>query len=233
MGNHSIIELKNVTTDRLEKLSLKVSYGEMVTVIGGSGAGKSSLLMLLNRLDEPLEGEIYYKAKKMTSYPVITIRQEIGLVFQSSYLFDGTVYDNLKFGPELADSWSKHQAEDLLDTVQLPLSYLNRDVNDLSGGEQQRVALARTLANKPEVLLLDEATSALDVRTAEIIEQLFTRLSREKQITIILVTHSLAQAQRLGDSTVFMKEGKIVESGKTKRLFENPSTTELAGFLQG
>src|SRR5690554_6651994 len=112
--NNSILEVSNVYTDRLMDISLSLEYGEILTIIGPSGAGKSSLLMLLNRLEEPLKGQISFKGKDIREYSILDLRRSIGLVFQSAALFDGTVEENLKYGPSLLGMWDKREGARLL-----------------------------------------------------------------------------------------------------------------------
>jgi len=233
MDNRNIIiEVKNVESDRLKNINFKLFEGEIVTLIGPSGAGKSSLLMLLNRLEDPNEGEITYRNKNINEYEMEKLRKEVGMVFQSSSLFAGTVEDNLKFGPELFGKWDRMSGKELLEIVQLPQDYLSKDVEELSGGERQRVAFARTLANQPEVLLLDEVTSALDIKNVELIERFLKEIIYKKVKAIIMVTHNIKQAKRLGDRTFFMNEKEIVEQGDTSEVLENPRTESLRVFLE-
>lgn len=221
-----------VTNDRLKEINLKVDKGDRTILFGPSGAGKSSLLFLFNRLQIPIEGTISYKNRLIDTYDISRLRKEVGLVFQNANLFPGTVFDNIKYGPSLFQEWEEKKAEELMQFVQLPLHYLYKEAANLSGGEQQRVNLARTLANEPEVLLLDEPTSALDNKTAEEIEKLLLKITEEQEMTMIMVTHNLKQARRIGKTGVFMENGKIIEEGNINELFENPSTNELKKFLK-
>ncbi len=227
-----IIEAKDVKSERVGSVDFMLKEATLTTIIGPSGAGKSSLLMLLNRLESPKQGAIYYKNKKIEDYPISDLRQKIGMVFQQAHLFDGTVEDNLKFGPELNKKWHDEKGAELLEKVQLPIEFLNKNVAHLSGGEQQRVAFARTLANNPEVLLLDEVTSALDMRTVDWMEELLHRLVDEEGKTILMITHDLKQASRLGTYTLFMNDGHLEEQGETKEMFQDPTSDALKHFLE-
>ncbi len=227
-----MIKVENVTTDRVFNISFELSLGEITAIIGPSGAGKSSLLMLLNRLTDPQKGKIFYYDKELTSYPIIELRRRVGMVFQSSSLFEGTVEENLKYGPSLIGKWQKNSGLRLLEKVQLPKDYLNRNVEHLSGGEQQRVALARTLANGPEIFLLDEVTSALDLQTVEFIEELLVELAKVEKKGIAMVTHNIEQAKRISDQSIFMEKGAVVEQGKTAEVLETPKTEQLQKFLK-
>ncbi|WP_232318271.1 ABC transporter ATP-binding protein [Salisediminibacterium beveridgei] len=222
---------QKVSNARVHGIDFTVREGEIITLIGPSGSGKSSLLFLFNRLMDPDEGEVYWYGKPLSTYPVEEVRQKIGMVFQSSSLFDGSVEENLKFGPSLRGEWDQKLGISLLNQVDLPESYLGKNADQLSGGEQQRVAFARTLANKPEVLLLDEVTSALDVKSVEIVEELIRSLMQDHVKAVLMVTHDIKQAKRLGDWTIYMEEGRIIEQGKTKSMLSNPSTYELSKFM--
>ncbi|MGA9290347.1 MAG: ATP-binding cassette domain-containing protein, partial [Anaerobacillus sp.] len=134
--------------------------------------------------------------------------------------------------PELNNKWQDEKGAELLEKVQLPIEFLKKNVENLSGGEQQRVAFARTLANNPEVLLLDEVTSALDMRTVEWMEELLHRLVHEEGKTILMITHDLKQARRLGTYTLFMNEGHLEEHGETNEMFQQPTSDALKHFLE-
>ncbi|QQK76204.1 phosphate ABC transporter ATP-binding protein [Salicibibacter cibarius] len=228
----TIIQMEDVHTPILKNISLQVKKGEIITLIGGSGAGKSSLLMLLNRLVDPDKGTIHFRGRDVRDYEIPKLRKSIGMVLQSSSLFEGTVADNLAFGPKLFQEWEENMGEELLAHVQLPASYLHREVETLSGGEQQRVAFARTLANRPDVLLLDEVTSAVDLKNVDLIEAFLLEIVPKNVKAIMMVTHDVKQARRLGDRTIFMENGKIVEMGPTEKLFTNPQTERLQYFLK-
>lgn len=227
-----ILKADNVTNNRVRDVSLQVKENQIVTLIGPSGAGKTSLLYLFNRLMDPEKGSITYMGKPITDISIEKLRKEVGMVFQSSSLFDGTVEDNLRFGPELRGEWNPSKGRSLMEKVGLPADYLKKDADTLSGGEQQRVAFARTLANDPSVLLLDEVTSALDVQTVDLIESLLKELVSTHVKAVVMVTHDVSQAKRLGDYTLYMEKGAIVEQGNTETLFHEPKTEALIQFLR-
>ncbi|ARI77062.1 ABC transporter ATP-binding protein [Halobacillus mangrovi] len=227
-----MFRFENVTHDPLKNLNFSIEKNEKVILFGPSGAGKSTLLFLFNRLSDPEEGSIFYKGEPIENYSITKLRKNVGLVLQSPNLFPGTVLDNLKYGPQLFGEWKETHAETLLDYVQLPKSYLERDVDQLSGGEMQRVSLARTLANSPEVLLLDEPTSALDYKTADEIEEVLEELIREHKLTMLMVTHNLNQARRLGDRGLFIMDGELQEDGLIPDMLDHPNTEKLSKFLE-
>ncbi len=227
----SEIEWKTVGNERISNVSFSIDKGQLVTIIGPSGAGKSSMLKLMNRLEDPDEGTIYYRGKALTDYPIKELRKKIGMAFQAAALFDGTVEDNLAYGPKLHGvEWTKKWGEELLEAVQLPKDFIHKPVEELSGGEQQRVALARTLANEPDVLLLDEVTSALDLRNVDLVEELIKQLQQQGK-TILMVTHDVEQAERLGDITLYFEKGKLVEKNETVAFFTEPKTEAAKRFL--
>lgn len=194
----------------VHRVSFSVSPGEVLMIVGPSGAGKSSLLRLINRLDEPTQGTVYLDGLDYRQIPPTTLRRRVGMMMQQAYLFPGSVAENIRFGPrqrgiELPDA----VIDTLLARVGLP-GFRERGVDRLSGGEAQRVALARVLANEPEVLLLDEPTSALDQENKRAVETLLQTVIRDEALTCLWVTHDLAQAARMGNRVALMEAGRIL-----------------------
>jgi len=205
----------------LDDFSFLFGKGHIYTIIGPSGAGKSSLLRLLNRLDEPTGGDILFGGKNTREYGPCQLRRLIGCLFQTPYLFPETVRDNLLY----ADNKLPSKAIDrLAEQVQIPSSMIDRDVETLSIGEKQRVALARLLATNPEVVLLDEPTSALDPSYTELIENLVKAIVRQMSLTVIMVTHNPEQALRIGGETILMVAGRLVESGPCEKVITDPQS---------
>jgi len=202
----------------LDGVSLAVDAGETVAVVGPSGAGKSSLLRLLDRLDEPTGGTVYLDGTDYRSLDPETLRKRVGLVPQQPALRDGTVRENVTIGPRLrGESVATERVAELLADVGLA-GYADRDVSDLSGGEAQRVAIARTVANDPDVLLLDEPTASLDSEAEAAIERLLTDLLATGERTAILVTHDERQAARLADRVARVADGRIVDVGAPREV---------------
>ena len=188
---------------------------DILAIAGPSGAGKSSLLRLLDRLDEPTSGTVYFSGKDYREIPPQELRRRVGMVTQRPYLFPGTVATNLNFGPQQKGRvLERADLEQLLEQVGLR-GFADRDVATLSGGEAQRVSLARTLANDAEVLLLDEPTSALDDASKVEVEALLNRIVHQRELTCVIVTHDLAQAKRVAPRALLMSEGRIVRDGPT------------------
>src|SRR5918996_1004230 len=208
------LETKNLSRAVVNKvlvsdISVQVQKGEVLAVVGPSGAGKSSFLRLLNRLDEPTGGTVLLDGQDYRAMAPRELRRRVGMVMQTAYLFPGTVAANIAFGPlQRHETLSAEQIGALLERIGLP-AYENRDVSTLSGGEAQRVSLARTLANSPEVLLLDEPTSALDEASARGIEELVLSIIRERQMSCVMVTHDMQQASRIAERTMHLRGGRL------------------------
>jgi putative ABC transport system ATP-binding protein len=199
-------------------VSVQVRTGEVMAVLGASGAGKSSFLRLLNRLDEPTGGTVRLDGRDYRELEPRDLRRRVGMVMQSANLFPGTVAANVTFGPrQHGEELPPDRIDALLARVGLR-GYQERDVSNLSGGEAQRVSLARTMANAPETLLLDEPTSSLDEVSARRIEDLVLDIIRERRMPCVIVTHDTAQAHRIADRTMILEAGRLVAVGPTKEV---------------
>jgi putative ABC transport system ATP-binding protein len=201
-----LFELRDVGLDRggravLDSFDAQIPEGA-TAIVGPSGAGKSTLLRLLNRLADPGRGEIAYRGRPITAYEPLALRREVALVPQLPALLEGTVESNLRYAADLAGE--PLEVKETLRRAGLDPSFAGRDVARLSVGEQQRAMLARALAQRPAVLLLDEPTSALDHATRDAVEATLTRLRRESDLSLVLVTHDPEQARRLGDRVLEM-----------------------------
>jgi putative ABC transport system ATP-binding protein len=206
--------LTRVVAERsiVDGISIEVPAGDVLAVVGPSGSGKSSFLRLLDRLDEPTGGTVYLGGRDYRELAPRELRRRVGMVMQTPVLFPGTVADNVRFGPaQRGEAVADDVVDRLLELVALP-SFGSRPVDHLSGGEAQRVAVARALANGPEVLLLDEPTSALDDVAKRGVEALVTEVVRAQRLTCIVVTHDLAQATRLARRVM------VIEAGRLKRI---------------
>jgi putative ABC transport system ATP-binding protein len=230
-GKETVLETENLTREIPGKvlvngISLRVERGEFLAIVGPSGAGKSSFLRLINRLDEPTGGSVYLDGREYREFPPRQLRRKVGMMMQSAYLFPGTVADNLSFGPrQHGELLSPSGIEALLEQVGLA-GFPGREVSSLSGGEAQRVSLARTLANKPEVLLLDEPTASLDERAEREIETLLTSILAEHRLTALMVTHDSAQAVRIANRAILIDAGRLVFDGEVQEALHAQSTLE-------
>ena len=202
----------------VEDVSFEVVTGEVLAVAGPSGAGKSSLLRLLNRLDEPTSGTVYVEGVDYRQISPPVLRRKLGMVSQRPFLFPATVEENLRFGPgQRGETLQSAAIDELLTQVGLE-GYATRPVANLSGGEAQRVSLARTLANSPLVLLLDEPTSSLDDVFKREVELLIQKIVCEQRLTCVVVTHDTAQAGRLAQRAVLLEAGRIVRCGPVQEV---------------
>jgi putative ABC transport system ATP-binding protein len=202
----------------VDDISVEVRSGEFLAIVGPSGSGKSSLLRLLNRLDEPSSGTVFLGTVDYRDIPPSELRRKVGMVTQRAFLFPGTVYDNLGFGPrQRGEALAESVAQELLAGVGLP-GYLTREVANLSGGEAQRISIARALANTPGVLLLDEPTSALDEASKSGVEALIRDIIRERSLTCVMVTHDVAQAARLATAVLLLEGGRAVRMGTVQEV---------------
>jgi putative ABC transport system ATP-binding protein len=197
----------------VDTISVRVHPGEVLAVVGPSGSGKSSFLRLLNRLDEPTAGTVLLDGQDYREITPRELRRRVGMVMQMAYLFPGTVASNIAFGPRQHNTpLAPEQIDALLTRVGLS-GYAERDISNLSGGEAQRVSLARTLANAPEVLLLDEPTSALDDASERAIEELVLGIVRERSMACVIVTHDMPQAARIANCMLALEAGKMTAYG--------------------
>jgi putative ABC transport system ATP-binding protein len=207
----------------VNNISLDVQTGDLIAILGRSGAGKSSFLRLINRLDEPTSGTVYLNNQDYRQLAPRELRRRVGMVMQAAYLFPGTIAENLRFGPrQQGQELAAPDIDSLLEHVGLK-GFANRDVMHLSGGEAQRVSLARTLANRPTVLLLDEPTSALDARAEREIEALLTRIIRDYHLTCLMITHDTAQAERIANRAILLKNGSLIGDGTVQEILHAES----------
>lgn len=193
----------------LRDVSFQLHRGEVIAVVGPSGAGKSTLLRMLNRLDEPTGGTILLDGQDTRQISPRELRQRVGMVMQRPYLFPGPVAENLAFGPrQRGRDLPPQQIDSMLAGVGLE-GYASRDALTLSGGEAQRIAILRALANDPEVLLLDEPTSALDAAAREGVERVLESLIGARHLTCVWVTHSEEQARRMATHVLALAAGRV------------------------
>jgi ABC-type methionine transport system ATPase subunit len=189
--------------------SFTLPPGGRLVVLGGSSAGKSSLLRLLNRLDEPLSGAVLFHGKPITELDVLLLRRKVALVQQTPVMFEGTVADNLRTRPRRAPLPEDERLAGLLTDVGLSPDHMERTATALSVGEQQRVALARALVSEPEVLLLDEPTSALDPRTLAMLAKLLVGLAERHSLAVVAATHQEELLERLGGAVLLIDRGQV------------------------
>lgn len=239
----SILSIKNFSLFYnkeaiLKNINLEIEKNKITAIIGPSGCGKSTLLKsingtLLEDKDVNFSGDIYFDDKKIESGE----KRKIGLIFQNPTPFPISIYKNLVYAPKYFGIKDKNELEKIVKNV-LDVTGLYDEVKfdihksalKLSGGQQQRLCIARGLTTNPEVLLLDEPCSALDLKNTLKIEELLKKLS--EKLTIVIVTHNLAQAKRISDYTAFIIDGNIVEYGKTDEIFNSPRKEKTKKYIR-
>lgn len=236
---------KNGQKQALFNINTSIKLNKVTALIGPSGCGKSTFLRELNRMNDEVEGvkkegNIFFEGKNINSkkFPVTLLRTKVGMVFQKPTPFPISIYDNVAYGPKSNGIHDKKTLDKIVENA-LTHAALWDEVKDnllelgtsLSGGQQQRLCIARAIALEPDVLLMDEPTSALDPIATAKIEELILLLS--KKYTIVIVTHSMAQAQRISDETIFFYKGEIIEKGKTKQVFLRPNNKKTKDYING
>ncbi|MFR6242783.1 MAG: amino acid ABC transporter ATP-binding protein [Veillonella sp.] len=219
----------------LKGINLHVERGEVVVIIGPSGSGKSTVLRCMNYLEEPTSGDVIVDGMNLNVKENINnVRAEVGMVFQRFNLFPHmTVLDNITLAPQKIRKMSKEEAEKI--ALELLAKVGLQDKADsypqqLSGGQRQRVAIARALAMKPKVMLFDEPTSALDPEMVSEVLDVMKNLAKEG-MTMVVVTHEMGFAKEVGTRVLFVDEGKILEEGTPKDVFEHPTNERTQLFL--
>lgn len=228
----------------LKSISLSIPENKITAFIGPSGCGKSTLLKSLNRMNDLVEGCKISGSIKLDgediygSMDINLLRKRVGMVFQKPNPFPMSIYDNIAFGPRTHGIRSKEKLDDIVerslrngaiwDEVK---DRLKKSALGMSGGQQQRLCIARALAVEPEVLLMDEPTSALDPISTAKIEELASEL--KKDYTIVIVTHNMQQAVRISDKTAFFLLGEVVEFDKTDKLFSMPKDKRTEDYITG
>ncbi|MBI1345769.1 phosphate ABC transporter ATP-binding protein [bacterium] len=229
----------------LTDINLKIPERSVTAFIGPSGCGKSTYLRSLNRMNDIIEGtrvigDVLLDGENIydSDVDVVALRKRVGMVFQKSTPFPKSIYDNIAFGPRIAGRTNKEELDSLVERC-LKQAALWNEVKDrlrdsamaLSGGQQQRLCIARALATNPEVLLMDEPASALDPASTARIEDLVFEL--KQNYTIVIVTHNMQQAARVSEITAFFCLGQLVEVGRTKQMFTNPTQKQTEDYITG
>ncbi|WP_277217972.1 phosphate ABC transporter ATP-binding protein PstB [Peptoniphilus vaginalis] len=229
----------------LHKINLDIKEREILSFIGPSGCGKSTLLKCLNRMNDlvlgcKIDGEIKLDGEDIyaKNYDVNKLRKRVGMVFQQPNPFPMSIYENIAYGPKTHGIKNKAELDEIVESSLKQAAIWDEVKNDLkksalsiSGGQQQRLCIARALAVNPEVILMDEPTSALDPISTGKIEDLAQDL--KDKYTIVMVTHNMQQASRISDQTAFFLNGVIVEKGKTVDIFTNPREEKTELYVTG
>ncbi len=246
----SIITVKDMClwygqTQALKNISMDIEENSITALIGPSGCGKSTFLRSLNRMNDlipgvKITGELKYRDRDIfgKDMDVNELRRNIGMVFQKPNPFPMSIYDNIAYGPRTHGIRSKTQLDEIVERSLRGAAIwdetkdrLKKSALGMSGGQQQRLCIARALAVEPDVLLMDEPTSALDPISTMKIEELMESL--KKQYTIIIVTHNMQQAVRISDSTAFFLLGDLIEYGNTEKMFAQPQDKRTEDYITG
>ena len=245
----SIIETRNLNLYYGEKQALKninisINKNEVTALIGPSGCGKSTFLRTINRMNDlidivKIDGEVLFEGKDIyKDYDEIHLRKRIGMVFQRPNPFPMSIYNNIAYGPKIHGITNKKQLDEIVEKSLKGAALwdetkdrLKESALGMSGGQQQRLCIARTLAVSPEVILMDEPTSALDPISTSKMEELMDEL--KKKYTVIIVTHNMQQAGRIADKTAFFLNGEIIEYADTEEIFYRPKDKRTEDYITG
>ncbi|WP_407125050.1 phosphate ABC transporter ATP-binding protein PstB [Weissella paramesenteroides] len=231
--------------EALHGINLDFNKNDITALIGPSGSGKSTYLRALNRMHDltdyvTVNGTFMFNGNDIyaPNTDTVALRQKIGMVFQQPNPFPFSIYDNVAFGVRTAGKKSKAELDEIVEKSLKQAAIwdevkdnLHKSALSISGGQQQRVSIARALATNPEILLLDEPTAALDPGSASKVEN--TMMQLRDQLTMIIVTHSMAQASRISDKTAFFMDGELIEFNHTKKIFLDPDKQETQDYISG
>lgn len=229
----------------LKKINMDIKKHQVTAFIGPSGCGKSTTLKCFNRMNDLIDycrikGNIYINNKEINSpeIDVVKLRKDVGMVFQTPNPFSKSVYDNITYGPKIHGIKDKEELDQIVEKSLKQAAIwdevkdkLNQNALSFSGGQQQRICIARSLSVNPKVVLMDEPTSALDPISTAAIEELMYEL--KNQYTIVIVTHNMQQAARISDRTAFFLTGEVIEMDDTKKIFKNPRDKRTEDYITG
>ena len=227
----------------LKNINIEIPEHSITALIGPSGCGKSTFLKTLNRMNDliptvKITGEVTYNGQNIFETDVNNLRKEVGMVFQKPNPFPMSIYDNIAYGPRTHGITNKAQLDDIVEKALRSAAIwdevkdrLKKNALGMSGGQQQRLCIARALAVEPKVLLMDEPTSALDPISTSRIEDLAMEL--KKDYTIVIVTHNMQQAVRISDQTAFFLLGDLVEYDNTEEMFSQPKDQRTEDYITG
>lgn len=248
--NKTIINVENLDLfyddfQALKNVFMDIRQNEITAFIGPSGCGKSTTLKCFNRMNDLVDGckingliEINGKDINKKDIDVVSLRRNVGMVFQTPNPFSKSVYDNITYGPKIGGIKDKDELDHIVETSLKAASVwdevkdkLDRNALSFSGGQQQRICIARTLSVNPEIILMDEPTSALDPISTASIEELLEEL--KEKYSIVIVTHNMQQAARISDRTAFFLTGEVVEMDETKKIFNDPKDKRTEDYITG
>ncbi|MGE5456818.1 MAG: ABC transporter ATP-binding protein [Methanococcaceae archaeon] len=234
-----IVELEEVYKNYenlrvLKDITARIKKGTSTALVGPTGSGKTVLLKLIDLLEKPSSGTIYFEGTDAneSDNTRLEVRRQIGMVFQKPLAFKANVYENIAYGLKIRGKKENmnQKVKELLELIGLS-GYENRNALKLSGGETQRLALARAMITEPELLLLDEPTANLDPLSKKKLEELILKINRESETTILMTTHDLLQGQRLANQMIILNNGQILQSGTADKVFRKPINKFVADFV--
>jgi tungstate transport system ATP-binding protein len=229
----AVLQQRHGSRTTLKGVSLSIEKGEILAIIGPTGSGKTTLLRVIDQLDKPASGKVLFDEREVTPRLRTQVRRKISMVLQKPVVFDASVYDNVAYPLRVRRYNRKaipEKVNAMLKTVGLD-GYQKRNARTLSGGETQKVALARALITDPQVLLLDEPTANLDPASLNAIEEFILRFNRDHGMAIVIATHEMAQGQRLATRIGVMMQGELIQVGKPADIFYAPSDIRVARFV--
>ena len=222
----------------LKKINMSINKGEIFALMGPSGVGKTTLFRILNLLEKPSEGRLFFRGIELTGGTIrenINARRSMSMLFQTPCLLNTTVFNNVAYGLVIR----KVDKNTILEKVMNALNIVGLEGNEeqkartLSGGEAQRMAFARAIVYDPDILLLDEPTSSLDPANVAMIEEIIKRIRRERGTTIVIATHNIYQVKRIADRVGILLNGELIEVNSIKRIFETPDDARTKAFING
>lgn len=236
----SFIELRDIQQkfdgqDILKNVNIRIERGEILALIGPTGAGKTNLLRIIDLLDAPASGKVFFDEADVTESEKLRLeaRRRMAFVLQKPVVFNSSVYENVACALRWRRLGKREVQEKVIGILEMVglAEHGNRNARTLSGGETQRVAIARAIATEPEVLLLDEPSANLDPISAKKVEELITEVIRRETVTVVMATHDMLQGQRLADRVAVLIDGEIVQSGSVGEIFAMPRSAEVAEFI--
>ncbi|AZO96023.1 ATP-binding cassette domain-containing protein [Halocella sp. SP3-1] len=209
-GKDKVLDISEIT----------IKHGSILALMGPNGSGKTTLIKILSQLEEKNTGEIYYQGEKINKRDSLKVRRKIGFIWQKPLLYRGSVYDNIALGLKYRkmgkDEIQKRVAQ-VIDRLKI-INLKDKDARKLSGGEQQKVSIARTLVTEPELIFIDEPNTSLDIESIGLVEEIIKEEVR-KGVSIVLVTHNFYQAKNLADEIIILRKGKLVAQGGAEQIF--------------
>jgi tungstate transport system ATP-binding protein len=222
----------------LKRINLSINEGEIFALMGPSGVGKTTLFRILNLLEKPSEGRLFFRGIELTDYPIhekINTRRSMSMLFQTPCVLNTTVFNNVAYGLVIRKVDTKTIRKKVMNALSIVRleEKEKQKARTLSGGEAQRMAFARAIVYDPDILLLDEPTSSLDPSNVAMIEEMIKQIRREQGTTIVIATHNIYQVKRIADRVGILLNGELIEVNSIGRIFEAPEDARTKAFING